>query len=152
MSMARVTPAPPASLYKTDFHAWAKQQAALVRAGRFDEIDRDHLAEEIESLGKSEERGLQSSYKLIMLNLLKIMFQPEKRSDGWEETIIRERSNATDDIATFPGLKPKRDDLFARAYPLARSLAAKETRMAIRTFPVDPPFTRQQVENEEWWP
>ena len=40
------------SLYETDFHAWTQQQAILIREGRWEEIDRSNLVEEIESLGK----------------------------------------------------------------------------------------------------
>jgi len=55
-------PHPPSSenaeLYQKDFYGWAMRSAELVRQGRFDEIDRDSLAEEIEDMGKSERREL----------------------------------------------------------------------------------------------
>jgi hypothetical protein len=44
--------------YDRDFYAWANAQAALLRAGRLSEADIAHIAEEIESLGKTEKREL----------------------------------------------------------------------------------------------
>ena len=44
--------------YETDVVAWASEQARLIRAGRFDLLDREHIAEEIEDVGKSEQREL----------------------------------------------------------------------------------------------
>jgi hypothetical protein len=41
-----------------DFHAWAEQQAGLLRAGRLSEADIAHIAEEIESMGRSQKREL----------------------------------------------------------------------------------------------
>jgi len=39
--------------YATDFYAWTQAQAAAIRAGAWDDVDRDHLAEEIEDVGKA---------------------------------------------------------------------------------------------------
>ena len=46
--------------YKTDVIAWANEQAAFIRAGRFDLLDLENIAEEIEDVGKSEQRELES--------------------------------------------------------------------------------------------
>ncbi|MFZ2871945.1 MAG: DUF29 family protein [Zavarzinia sp.] len=42
------------SLYDRDFYAWANEQAALLRAGKLDKADIANIAEEIESMGRSE--------------------------------------------------------------------------------------------------
>jgi hypothetical protein len=44
------------TLYERDFHAWANQQAALLRAGQLSDADIENIAEEIESMGRSEKR------------------------------------------------------------------------------------------------
>ena len=46
------------NLYESDVLMWSKQQAALIRAGRFDEVDWKNVAEEIESVGRAAEREL----------------------------------------------------------------------------------------------
>lgn len=140
------------SLYDRDFHAWAQRQAALIQSGRFDELDRQHLAEEIADLGKSIDHSLRSTYRLIAMHLLKLMFQPAKATESWRDTIRRERHNTEDLLDQFPGLKPKAAGLFEAAYAKARKEAADETGLPLATFPIDPPFTRDQVEDRAFWP
>lgn len=43
----------PATAYADDIYGWAMEQAAALRAGDLSALDREHLAEEIESLGRS---------------------------------------------------------------------------------------------------
>ena len=42
------------ALYDEDLYSWAKRNAALLRDGRLSEIDIEHIAEELEDMGKSE--------------------------------------------------------------------------------------------------
>ena len=44
--------------YEVDVIAWAQEQAALLRAGRLDEIDAEHIADEIEDVARTEIREL----------------------------------------------------------------------------------------------
>jgi len=73
--------------YETDVVAWATEQAKFIRAGRFDQLDLQHLAEEIEDVGKSEQRELASRMAVLLMHLLKWQFQPDGRSNGWAGTI-----------------------------------------------------------------
>ena len=71
--------------YKTDVVAWANEQAAFIRAGRFDLLDLENIAEEIESVGKSEKRELASRMSLLLAHLLKWQYQPVRRGSSWEQ-------------------------------------------------------------------
>lgn len=75
------------SLYHTDFHAWANQQATLLREGRLQAADIEHIAEEIESMGRSEKRELFSRLVILMMHLLKWQYQPMRRGHSWQATI-----------------------------------------------------------------
>ena len=68
-----------AALYDQDFYAWANEQAALLRAGKLSAADIEHIAEEIESMGKTEKRELVNRLAVLMLHLLKWQFQPGLR-------------------------------------------------------------------------
>ena len=57
--------------YEVDVVAWANEQAEFLRAGRFDQLDREHLAEEIEDVGKSEQRELANRMAALLAHLLK---------------------------------------------------------------------------------
>ncbi|MGO9008214.1 MAG: DUF29 domain-containing protein [Beijerinckiaceae bacterium] len=141
-----------ANLYETDFYSWTRQQANLIRSGKVELADLPNIAEEIETLGRSERAALESAYRLISMHLLKLMFQPEKMSRSWLPTILRERLNAARLLKNNPGLKPSRTELFLSAYEDARKEAAVETGLALGTFPPKPPFELDQAESETFLP
>ena len=139
-------------LYESDFFGWTQQQVAYLRDGRLDLVDLGNVAEEIESLGKSQLAALTSSYRLIVMHLLKFLKQPERASSSWVRTIGRERGNLELLLDDNPGLKPRRAERFAKAYAVARRDAAVETGLDVSSFPVEPPFDVDQVEAHDFWP
>ena len=139
-------------LYDQDFFGWATRQADLLRRGRFAEADLANIVEEIETLGRSEKRELESAYRLICLHLLKLMFQPSHASRSWLNTIVRERNTAERVLDDSPSLRPRRDSLFRAAYRQARKEAAAETGLPLSIFPDVPPFTLDQVAADDFLP
>jgi len=79
------------TLYDTDFAEWCALTADLVRAGRFDEVDLEHVAEEIEDMGKLDRRAATNRTRVLLLHMLQWAAQPEKRSPSWRRTIIEQR-------------------------------------------------------------
>jgi hypothetical protein len=140
------------SLYDRDFYSWAMQQAALLRERRLDELDVENVAEEIEDLGKEQAKALRSSYRLLLVHLLKWQHQRRRRSRSWNGTIVRERQNAALGIEDNPGLKSQQRELFSQAYRLARKEAAAETGLPLVTFPETCPYTLDQALDEAFWP
>src|SRR5579864_8782072 len=74
-------------LYNRDFYAWSRQQAELLRAGKLAQADIEHIAEEIDSMGRTEKRELISRLSVLLLHLLKWRYQPDKRGPSWEASI-----------------------------------------------------------------
>lgn len=140
------------SLYRHDFYTWCMRQAELIQAGRFSEIDVENVVEELQSLGKEQVRGLRSSYRLLLLHLLKWGCQPRRRSRSWRTTIVRERDAAAERLDDNRGLKQARQRLFTEAYRSARKEAAAETGLPLTTFPLECPFTMDQALDEDFWP
>jgi hypothetical protein len=140
------------SLYETDPYTWAMRQADALRRRSANEIDWENVAEEIESVGKTEARELRSRYAVLLAHLLKWLFQPEKRTRSWETTIVTQRESARDHPTENPGLKSLVDGLFAKAYREARGNAALETDMPLETFPEANPFTLAQAMDPDFWP
>ncbi len=140
------------SLYESDFYSWTQRQAELMRTGRLAEVDLPNLVEEIESLGRAQFHALRSSYRLVLMHLLKMRHQPERRTPSWTATVVRERTAIEDCLADNPGLRPRRGEAFAAAYPGARREAAAETTLPLRLFPKVCPFSLEQVEDHEHWP
>jgi hypothetical protein len=73
--------------YDDDFVEWTQQTAELLRAGRFSEVDLEHLAEEVEDLGKSERSAVRSRLTQMLLHLMKQRIQPERAGAGWRASI-----------------------------------------------------------------
>ncbi len=115
-----------ATLYEQDFHAWSQEQARKVREGSFD-IDREHIAEELESLGKSQQSELRRHFELYLMHRLKWEYQPEYRTRSWTLTMKEQHRRAVDLVRENPSLKPLVQKLFADAYIGGRVLALSET-------------------------
>jgi hypothetical protein len=138
--------------HETDFYTWTVEQAALLRARKFAEIDAEHIAEELEALGGSQKSALESHYRLVLHHLLKWVYQKPLRTPSWRLTISNSRSEIAILLRHSPGLKGQRDALFEEAYRLARRAAAGETGLPMKIFPEECPWTRVQAEDLEFFP
>lgn len=131
--------------YEQDFYGWTQEQAGLLRAGRLTDLDVDNILEEIEAMGRSERRELQSRLTVLLVHLLKWQYQPARRGTSWELTIKTQRIDYMDVMKDNPGLKPKLSEIFQAAYDLARLKAAKESGLQLVVFPESCPWTYAQV-------
>lgn len=96
--------------YETDVVAWACEQASLLRSGKLSEIDIERIAEEIEDVGKSEQRELASRMTVLIAHLLKWKYQPACRGTSWERTIKAQRKEVLYSLKESPSLKTKLED------------------------------------------
>ena len=133
------------TLYDADFVAWTEQQAAALRVaaqgstnqgstnqGRANQggtnqaLDWENLAEEIESLGRSDRRELRSQIYRIVRHLAKLQFSSATDPrHGWRESIIDGRVQVELLVEDSPSLKPQLDQIVAEQTPRAidRALA-----------------------------
>jgi hypothetical protein len=131
---------PPAPLHERDLYAWSQEQARLLKARRFGEIDADNVAEEILDVGSNEYDKLESALRVLLMHMLKWDCQPERRSSSWEATIRVQRRHALLQIEKNPSLKSRWDEAVARAYDDARDLAHGETDLPLAHFPRSCPY------------
>lgn len=122
-------------LYEKDFYAWTQRQAALLRAGKLSEIDNAHIAEEIDSRGRSEKRELISRLTILLLHLLKGDHQPERRGTSWEATTAIQRDDIADLLCDNPSLRAGLDAALVGAYRKAALLAVAESGLPRGRFP-----------------
>jgi Domain of unknown function DUF29 len=139
-------------LYESDFYAWSREQAELLRAGKLAAADIEHIAEEIDSMGRTEKRELISRLSVLLIHLLKWRFQPEKRSPSWEASIRVQRNRLADHLDDNPSLKPLLPQALASAYRDASLEAVAETSLAASTFSEMCPWTVEQVLDKGFWP
>lgn len=140
------------TLYEQDFYAWAQEQAALLRSGRFFEADFANIAEEIESIGKSEKRELVNRLALLLARLLKCQFQPTFRGNRWLFSIEEQRARLADHLADNPSLKAALPDLITTAYRLASIGAARATGLGRESFPRACLWSFKQIKADDFWP
>ena len=138
--------------YERDFVAWSEVQAALLRARRIDGLDWDNLAEEIESMGRSDRRALESRLRVILLHLMKWQVQPGLRGPGWRRTLDEQRREVAKLLHESPSLRPRIPSLMGEAYVDAVRDAVAETGLRAETFASTCPFAPDQVLDDGYLP
>jgi hypothetical protein len=136
--------------YMRDFYSWLMEQARHVREGRWAAVDRENLAEEIESLGREQFNRLESALRVLLLHILKWDRQPARRSRSWALSIRAQRLELEDVLADNPGLRPRIGEALARAYRKARLQAIKETKLKESRFPEACPYSFEDVSTRKY--
>lgn len=147
-------PAMTTTRYDDDVVAWANEQARLLRAGRFDLLDIEHLADEIEDVGKSEQRELASRMAVLLAHLLKHQHQPERQGSSWQRTITEQRARIRRRLKKTPSLKGclSDTDWWLDAWGDAVELAARESGLDTTHFPLACPWTAAEILDDDWLP
>ena len=116
----------------------------LVRAGRLDEVDLVHLAEEIESLGNSERKAVKSQLRRMLVHLIKQRIQPEQDGPSWRASIADARVETMADLRTSPSLRRYLAQILQQTYRDAVELAMIETDVKTQ-MPQECPFTLEEL-------
>jgi len=138
--------------YETDVVAWANEQAQLLRAGRFDLLDIENIAEEIEDVGKAEQRELRSRMAALLVHLLKWQYQPERRSESWRLIATIRRKAFLRALESVPSQKAQLvdEEWWGRVWDDALIKAIDETDLA--DFPDTCPWTFAEIMDDDWLP
>ena len=144
--------------YDDDFYAWTQHQAAVLRSmdvadNRF---DREHVAEEIEDLGKSERNAVRSQIRRIIEHLLKLAYSAAAPPRfGWTETLRDARQKLSDRITLT--LRRDVETNLAKLYLDARRRAEARLRehgepAAAEALPQSSPYSLDDICREDWYP
>jgi len=138
--------------YQDDIVSWANEQARLIRAGRFDLLDIEHIADEIEDVGKSEQRELSNRMALLLAHLIKWQYQPERQGSSWLRTIKEQRKAIIRRLEKTPSLKPELQDntWWEMVWSDAISLVLAEVELT--NLPDICPWTAAEILDEVFWP
>jgi len=138
--------------YDKDFYGWTQEQAALLRAGRLTDLDIENLIEEVETMGRSEKRELESRLTVLLLHLLKWKYQEVRRGRSWELSIDEQRIQFIKTLKENPGLKPALEEIIKDAYYLATIQASRETKISKNVFPEHCPWSLAQITDDSYYP
>jgi hypothetical protein len=139
--------------YEGDVVAWANEQARRLRAGEFHRLDIEHIADEIESVGKTEQQELVNRMALLIGHLLKWQFQPSHRSRSWENTIREQRTRCQRRLKKTPSLRPMltdeewADEMWADGVSIARQETGMENFPETRAWDLE-----AEVLRDDWLP
>ena len=142
-------------LYERDFYAWTKAQADLLRAGRFSDLDLEHLIEEVDDLGESLKRSVRSRIRTIIEHLLKLEHSPaQEPRGGWYDTVLAQRSDLLDELTASirREIEPTLPNLYDRARQnAATSLRKHGEHAAADALPASCPYSFAQI-TSDWLP
>ena len=140
------------TVYDKDVVLWAQEQARLLRSGQFSQLDIEHLADEIEDVGKSEHRELASRMTVLLAHLMKWQYQPGRRTKSWQRTIKVQRDGLARRLEKTPSLKASihEAEWLAEAWSDALAIAIEET--GLDAFPDDCPWTADRILDATFWP
>jgi hypothetical protein len=154
MMATRIKPAPKA-LYNEDFYVWTQRQAELLRARKFEDLDLDHLIEEVAELGDTKLSAVLNNARVVMEHLLNLQHSPATDPrHGWRATVLEHRSRL--EIELTPRLAQIMNAELPRMYRLARRSATVSMRdrgehAAADALPETCPYTADQITGD-WLP
>jgi hypothetical protein len=144
--------------YEDDFYAWTQYQAEVLRSLHVSDnrFDRDHVAEEIEDLGKSERDAVRSQIRRIIEHLLKLAYSPaEQPRFDWMETIVDARQTLSDKLT--PTLRRDVEAVLDKLYADARQRAVLGLSRygeldAAKCLPPSCPYSWDDICRDDWYP
>ncbi len=139
-------------LYEQDFFGWANQQSQLLRGGRANEADLDHIAEEIEDVGRSRRQELRNRLAVLLLHLLKWEYQGAVRSRSWCSAIIEQRVRIAEHLRENPSLQPLLPESVETGYRYARLRIDRETGLPAERFPASCPYPDADILDDGFFP
>jgi Domain of unknown function DUF29 len=138
--------------YEIDYAAWIFDQVERLRRGAKEDLDLEHIAEELEDLGRSERRALRSYLRNLLSHLLKWQFQPERRGASWSGTIDNSRAELQDLLTESPSLRKDLKAALPGEYRRARSSASRETDLPAEQLPERCPYSEEELLDPDFYP
>lgn len=140
--------------YEDDVAAWAKEQVALLRAGRWGLLDIEHIAEEIEDMNISHRHQLAHRMTTLLGDLIKWRYQSARRGASWECTIRNQRSRIAKLLHRMPSLRRSlsSDEWLVEVWEDALAIAVHEAHLELADLPVEMPWSVEQVLSPDYLP
>jgi len=135
-----------------DFALWATEQGAMLRAHKLQRVDVENVAEEIESLGRSEEHQIDSRLEVLIAHLLKWQFQPSRRSGSWKASIVEQRVRIARLLQRSPSLRAYASGSIAGSFTIGLAEAVRETGLPESAFPAECPYALHQLLDQDYFP
>ena len=143
------------TLYDQDYYLWLRTTINQLRTNQFLSVDLDNLIEELEDIGRSQKRAIESLLIKLLEHLLKLKCWDEERERNqghWKGEIRTFRREIKKALKDSPSLKPYILEIFDQCYEDARTEASDRSQLAIDIFPLIPIGSLEQILDENWFP
>jgi Domain of unknown function DUF29 len=120
------------TLHDVDFVEWASRTAELLRQGRFDEVDFEQVAEEIQDLGDVKKAAARSQMRRLLTHLIELRMQPQRAGSSWRRSIAEARAEIEDLVEDSPSLRRHMEKTPERTYRRAVKQALDETNLSAK--------------------
>lgn len=143
------------TLYDQDYVLWLKATVEQLKKGQFTDIDLENLIEEIESMGRSEKRALESLLIRLLEHLLKIAYwesERERNVSHWSLEVTNFRYQIAKLLVDSPSLNPYIEGIFEESYIVACRGVSRAMKLSKTAFPEKPMITLKQVLDDNWFP
>jgi hypothetical protein len=148
-------------LYENNFELWLERTVNQLQNQQFEQLDIEHLIEELTDLGKSNKRSLESNLIILIAHLLKLKIQqdaPETIKGSWFDSVSEHRQRVLYDLEEIPSLKSHLETAIAKVYPSSRKLAIKQEKRAKfgvrvpvdKEYPLSCPFSVEKILDEDF--
>lgn len=139
-------------LYEVDELLWRETQMRLMQENRYSELDYDCLFQMLLEMGISEKRSVEGMGRILIMHLLKLKYQPEKKTKSWFTSVRISRRDLK--LLTTSGSKTLYNyfvENMADIYRLARDLALSETGLSEKIIPKDNPFSVEEILDDNFF-
>lgn len=136
------------TLYEKDFTAWSHEQAIYLRNKDFENLDIEHLIEEMGEMANSNKESIESYLGNLIMHMLKQKFQPDMFCNSWNASITHARSRIKKIIKKNPSLWKYPSEILEDCYRDALKAASEETKIPIRMFGNECPWTLNEILGE----
>ena len=137
-------------LYETDYNQWVNETVQQLRERQFDGVDWDNLIEEIEDMGKSQKRALESFLTRLVEHLLKLSYwesEKERNGNHWKSEIVNFRYQVHKRLKESPSLRPELESIYAEIFPVAIKSVSQLFPLSIDAY-----ISLEKTLNNDWFP
>ena len=135
-----------------DFYGWTRHTAQLLKENKMDELDVNHLIEELEDMGRSEKHQLINRFAVLIAHLMKWEYQPAYRGNSWESTIEHQRNKIKRLIRDNPSLKPQMKEAIEEGFLDSKPIIKKDALDILKRLPSCCPYTFEQLIDDVFYP
>lgn len=138
--------------YEEDFYGWLTVNIGLLKQKKVNEMDIEHLIEELEDMGNNKRHALISRLSQLIFHLLKWQYQPDFRGRSWEASIQEQRRKVKKLLLENPSLKSELEKFIIEAYEDALLLIKKETPIDLKLLPEACPYKFDKISDNDFYP